>query len=331
MRLPGFTYYKPSTPAKVCSLLSKYQGEARPLAGGTALLVDLGQRLVTPKYIISLSGLRMLDYIKEDEKGWLRIGACTTIDSLCNSALVKAKYPVLVQAAGLIGVPSIRLRGTVGGNISLDTRCIYYNQSEFWWQSRIACFKRAGNICHAVKGSKRCNSVCQSDLAPVLLALDARVKLQSGRGERNISISGFFTGQGEKPNILSSEQIITEIQIPPLSKNSVGAYHKRTIRRAIDFPLASVAAVLDINRDKVCHNIKLVLGAIAPAPVEINMAETILKGKSLNDELIEEAAEAAFKAAHPVGNLSIDAGYRRKMIRIFTKRAIKQALNQGYS
>ena len=168
MRLPKFIYFKPSTVAEVCYLMSKYQDEARPLAGGTALLVDLGQRLVTPRYIIRLNGIPMLDYIKEDRSGWLRIGACTTIDSLYSSALVKAKYPFLSHAAGVIGVPAIRIKGTVGGNISLDNRCIFYNQSQFWRRSNKELESRLSSHHHKLKNgsfSERMRSIMPSNLA----------------------------------------------------------------------------------------------------------------------------------------------------------------------
>lgn len=326
MRLPKFTYFRPTTVAEVCSLLSEYRGEARVLAGGTALMVDLGQRLVTPKYIISLNSIPRLSYIEDDRQRGLRIGACTTIDHLNTSAVIKERYPILDLAARGIGIPAVRYTGTVGGNLSLDTRCIYYNQSDFWRQVRPPCFKRNGNICYAVKGSQRCYAVCQADLAPVLLALEAKVKLVQSTGERIVSLSEFFTGKGERPNVVRPEEIITEIQLPPPSENTIGSYQKLRIREAIDFPLAAVAMVLDMDRNKVCRKAKLVLGAVASAPVEVGETENILKGKKVNDVLIDEAAEAAFKSVHPVDNLSIDASYRRKMTRVLVKRALKQTL-----
>jgi len=218
--------------------------------------------------------------------------------------------------------------GTVGGNLSLDTRCIYYNQSDFWRQVRPSCFKRGGHICHAVKGGEQCYSVCQADLAPVLLALEAKVKLLRSNGERIIPLSEFFTGKGENPNVLKPDEIVAEVQLLPPSESSVSSYQKLRIREAIDFPLAAVAAVLDMDADKVCRKAKLVLGAVAPAPGEVSEAEKVLQGRRVGNGLTEEAAEEAFKVAHPVANLSIDAGYRRKMTRVLLKRAVKQALGQ---
>jgi len=325
MRLPSFTLLRPSTIEEGSALLSAYQQEARVVAGGTALVVDLGQRLVTPKYVISLKHVSGLDYVDYNQKG-LRIGALATLDLLNTSPLIRSLYPILSQAAGEIGVPQVRNMGTIGGNFCLDTRCIYYNQSDFWRQARTPCLKRGGHICHAVKGSQECYAVCQADLASVLVALEAKVKLRRRGGERVIPVSEFFTGKGEKPLAIQPDEIVNEIQLPPPAKNSASSYQKLRVREAIDFPLAAVAAVLAMDKDKVCRKAKLVLGAVAPAPVEASQAEKLLQGKRIDDSLIEEAAEAVFKTAHPVANLSIDYGYRRKMTGVLVKRAIKQAL-----
>ncbi len=324
MRMPKFTLFRPSSVEESCTLLSEYK-EARAVAGGTALAVDMGQRLLTPEYVISLKGVSGLDYVKYDAQQGLAIGALTTVHTLKASEPVK-KYPILAQAAGEIGVPAIRHMGTVGGNLCLDTRCIYYNQSDFWRQARAACFKSGGDVCHAVKGGKQCYAVCQADLAPVLVALEAKVKLLRKGGERLIPVSEFFTGKGETPKVIKPDEIVTEIQLPPPSENGCGSYQKLRVREAIDFPLAAVAALLDMDGDKVCRKAKIVLGAVAPAPVVVSDAERILKGKQVTDDLLDEAAEEAFKKAHPVANLSIDASYRRKMIRVLLKRAVRQSL-----
>lgn len=328
MRLPKFTLFRPSSVEESLALLNQYQQEARAVAGGTALAVEVGQRLLTPKYVVSLKGVRGMDYIKYSARNGLRIGAMTSIDGLNTSPVVRERYPVLSEAAGEVGVPSIRYMGTVGGNLCLDTRCIYYNQSDFWRQVRTACFKRGGDECHAVKGGKQCYAACQSDLAPVLVALEAKVRLQRKGGERVLPVSEFFTGDGENPNVLKPDEMVTEVQIPPLSAHSRGSYQKLRIREAIDFPLASVAAVIDVDDGKVCRKVRLVIGAIAPEPIEAKDAEKVLEGKGVTDSLLEEAAEAAFKAAHPVANLSIDTTYRRKMVRVLLKRAVNQALGR---
>jgi CO/xanthine dehydrogenase FAD-binding subunit len=178
-----------------------------------------------------------------------------------------------------------------------------------------------------VKGGKRCHSVYQGDLAPALIALEAKVKINQKNGEKIIPLSEFFTNKGKKPNLLQPDEVITEIQLPSPAKNSTGAYQKLRIRQAIDFPLASVTVVLDMDKDGLCRKAKFVLGAISSAPVEVTAADEIFNGKKIDNNLIDQAAEEVFKAAHPVNNLSIDAEYRRKMVRVLTKRAIEKALS----
>jgi len=323
-----FDYFKPSTVEEAYSLLTEYGEEAKILSGGTALLVYLQQRLCTPKYVMSLKGIPGLDHISYDRQEGLRIGALATIDSLSASSIIKGKYPILCQAAEDIGVPAVRQMGTIGGNLCLDTRCIYYNQSYSWRQVRPPCFKRGGNLCYAVKGGDRCFAVYQGDLAAALIALETKVKLVKTSGEKVIPLSEFFTGRGENPNVLKPDELLTEIQLPCASESSAGAYQKLRIRGAIDFPLAGVAVVLDVDEGKVCRKARIVLSAVASAPLEVTGAEKVLKGKRVEEGLIEEAAEEALKKAHPLDNLSIDAGYRRGMVRVLLKRAVKQALGQ---
>lgn len=326
MRLPKFEYFRPRTTEEACSLLAHLRKEAKVLAGGTALVVDMRQRLVSPRYVISLKGIAGLNGIQYDDQQGLRIGALTTLHSLKNSSLIKEKYNILCQASEELGIPALHHVATNGGNLCLDTRCIYYNQSAFWRSIRLPCFKNGGQLCHAVKGSGHCFAVYQGDLAPALLALEAKVKLVHLRGERVIPLAQFFTRKGESPNCLEPNEILAEVQIPPASEHSTGAYGKLRIRGAIDFPLAGVALVLDMKEDKLCSKAKIVLGAIASAPIEATEAEKVLTGKTINEVTLEEAAQEAVKAAHPIANLSLDMAYRRTMIGVLLKRAVRRAL-----
>lgn len=177
-----------------------------------------------------------------------------------------------------------------------------------------------------VKGSDHCFAVYQGDLAPALMALEAKVKLMRAGGERIIPFREFFTNDGKSPNVLELGEILTEVRIPPLSKHVVGAYQKFRVRGAMDFPLVSVAVLLDMNGKKSCRKAKIILGAVASAPIEASEAEEILLNKRIDNGLAEEAAQEAFKRTHPVANLSLDPDYRRKMVKVMLKRAINQAL-----
>lgn len=323
-RLPGFTYSKPSTMEDAYSLLGTHTGNVKLVAGGTDLFIQMQQGLSSPQHVISLNYIPDLNYIADDQQTGLRIGALTTIYDLANSPVIKEKYNILSQAAEQISVPPLRQTGTVGGNICLDTRCIYYNQSQFWRQARGQCIKSNGTTCHAIPGATHCSAVHQGDLVPALVALEAMVKLVSNRGERVIRLIDFFTGKGERPNVLEPDELLSEIDIPPLPEKSSGAYQKLRVREAIDFPLAGVAVRLDTDDEGTCHKVKIVLGSVASAPVEATEAEEVLRGKRLEDNLIAEAEDEAFNKAHPVDNLSISSSYRRQMIKVLLKRAILQ-------
>jgi len=325
-RLPDFTYLRPQTVGEACSVLHEHKSEARLLSGGTELLVRMRQGLCAPKYVVSLNGITDLRHINYDEHAGLSIGSLTTLHTLVNYSVIRDKYPVLSQAARQISAMPLHHTSTVGGNLCIDTRCIFYNQSSDWGECRPLCFKRGGDMCHAVKGSEHCQSVYQGDLAPVLIALGAKIRINRKDGERIVPLHKFFTGSGETPNVLQPDELITEIQLPPPADYSTGSYYKLRIRQAIDFSLATVAVVLDTDEYEVCRKANLVLGAISAAPIEVEAIDKIFNGRKIDNSLIEAAAAEALEVAHPVNNLSIDAKYRRKMVRVLTRRAIEQAL-----
>lgn len=333
MRLPKFQLLQPNTMEEACSLLAEHQGECSLLAGGTALLVEMDQMLRHPRYLVSMKGIGGWDYVDEDEGGGIRIGALATVECLASSPLVVDRYPVLAQAARSIGVPPLRHMGTVGGNLSLDTRCIYYNQSELWRKARPPCLKLGGSICHVVEKGRSCLAVHQGDLAPALMALRGGVRLLRAGGERVLDLRDFFTGKGEKPNAMESDEVLAEVLIPPLSADGASAYEKLRVREAMDFPLASVAVSLGLDGQRGISRFSVVLGAMAAAPLEVCRDPGGLVGKRLRgglDALMDAITQQAFEEAHPADNLSIDASYRRKMVKVLVKRALSRSLEGAH-
>jgi 4-hydroxybenzoyl-CoA reductase beta subunit len=288
MRLPRFEHLQPESLEEALDLLSEHREEARVIAGGTDLLVSMKHSLLTPGYLLNLKRLE-LDFIEEGKEG-VRIGAL--------------------------------------GNLCLNTRCFFYNQSQFWRQARPLCFKTGGETCHVVKGGERCYSAYQGDLAPVLIALGARAKLARKGGERVIPLLDLYTGQGEEPIALEVGEILTEVEIPAPVAPWGGDYQKLRYRGAMDFPLVGVAAVLHLDGGS-CAKAKVVLTAVASAPVVVEEASKLLEGQKPDEEAIARAAEAAYEAAHPVGNVGSTPLYRRKMVRVMTQRAIAHAGGRG--
>ena len=326
MRLPKFEHLQPQSLHEALDLLSEHGEEAKVIAGGTDLLVTMKHRLLTPRYVINLKGLG-LDFIEESQEE-LRIAALTRLTTLIKSPLVRERFPVLAQAASCVAAPPLRNMATLGGNLCLNTRCFFYNQSQFWRQARPLCFKTGGEMCHVIKGGDHCHSSYQGDLASVLIALEARVKLAKKGSERVIPLLDLYTGKGEVPIALEAGEILTEVEIPTPPVSWGGDYQKLRYRGAMDFPLVGVAAILDRNGES-CARAKVVLTAVASAPVVVEEASKLLQGQKLDEEAIAEAAEAAYEVAHPVANVGSTSRYRRRMVRVMTQRAIANAWGRG--
>jgi 4-hydroxybenzoyl-CoA reductase subunit beta len=289
-------------------------------------MVALRYRLSKPAVVIDLKALTALDDVGRNGIGGLSIGSMVTLETLEQSPLVLNEYPPLAQAVRLVAIPPIRRKATVGGNLCLDTRCIYYNQSEFWRTGLKACFKRGGNICHAVEKGRHCQAVYQGDLGPVLMALGAEVKIVSAKGEKVIPLAQFFTGRGEKPNILKPDEILVEVRIPLSGHGAAGAYEKLRVREGMDFPMAGVAVMVRRNRSGAIEQARVVLGAVGSSPIEVPKAAGLLEGQKPTDDLLRSVSREAMDRAEPVGNLAMNASYRRKTVGVLAKRALRRAL-----
>ena len=326
MKLPKFEFIQPHSLQEACSILREHDRKAALLAGGTALMVGLRYRLSTPAVVIGLKGLTALDYVARNESGGLSIGSMVTLETLEKSPLVLNEFAPLAQAIQLVAIPPIRHGATIGGNLCLDTRCIYHNQSEFWRSPQRACFKRGGDICYAVEKSRRCQAVYQGDLGPVLIALGAEVKIASANGEKIIPLTEFFTGRGEKPSVLKPDEILVEVRIPPSGQGAAAAYEKLRVREGMDFPMAGVAVLVKRNRSGAIEQARLVLGAVGPSPIEVSKAVGLLEGHEPTEDLLQRVSREVVDTARPAGNLAMDASYRRKMVGVLVKRALRRAL-----
>jgi len=326
MELPEFELVQPQSLQEACSILGAHNGKAVLLAGGTALLVALRYRLRKPAVVIGLKGLTALDYISRNGSGGLIIGSMSTLQTLEKSPFVLNDYPPLAQAIQLVAIPPIRNKATIGGNLCLDNRCMYYNQSGFWRSGQKTCFRLGGTVCHAVEKGRRCQAVYQGDLAPVLIAMGAEVKIASAKGERTIPLGEFYTGKGEKSNVLKPDELLVEIRIPSLAEGTACAYEKLRVREGMEFPMAGAAVMVRRNRSGIIEKAKIVLGAVGPSPTEVPKAAGLLEGNKPTDDLLQLVSREAIDGATPVGNLAMNAGYRRKMVGVLVKRALRKAL-----
>lgn len=330
LRLPKFQYLSSSSLTEACALLKAREGHVRIVAGGTDILPSLKQRAFTTEYILDLTKVGGIDEIRSDSGKEITIGALCKLSSIAGSAVIREKIPALAEAADLVAATQIRNMGTLGGNIALDTRCWYFNRSHYGDDSLERCIKRGGDVCHAIKGGKKCYAFFAADTAPVLLALNARITIMASEGERQVPLKEIYTGNGKAPHTLKPDEIIVSVTIPLPGPNSGSSYRKLREREAIDFPLAGVAVRLDMAGD-ICRDAAVVLGAVGSGPMEVQEAAFLLRGSAVTGEVIEQVGKLAQRAAHPVANTTSTPGYRKKLAGVLTRRALREALVRAAS
>lgn len=329
MGLKDCEYFAPSNLTEALDLKARMGADAVWLAGGTDLMPRARNKLVNIKAVISLKKLvRELSGVEEDGAD-VKIGALTSLAEAGAHQAVCNSLPGLSQALQSIGAPTLQQRvGTIGGNLCADTRCLYYNQSAFWRSGVAPCFKLGGEICHPGGASAdRCRSTCQSDGAVMLAALDARVSLAAGSGERQLGLDEFYTGRGEEPLAMGPDELLIKVTVPA-PKEQGSAYCKLAARKAIDYPLISAAAAVCLDADSVVTKASLALGGVYAAPLMLKEASQSLVGQKCGPKEVEAVARKAGSHAQPffVENHSAPAAWRMEMAPVVAKRALTQAL-----
>lgn len=328
MRLPPFRYVAPSTPREAARLLAQHGPEAMPVSGGTDLYPNIKRRQFEPKVLVGLRGLSDLRSITGTPESGIDIGALVTLTEIEHSELLQNAYPALARAAGLVSSPPLRNVGTIGGNLCIDTRCNYYNQSYEWREAIHFCMKKDGDTCWVAPGSKRCWAISSSDTAPVFIAYGAEVSLTGPDGDRRLPVRELYRHDGIDFVTKRPEEILTKIHLPPL--NSVRAtYHKLRRRGSIDFPILGVAAAIKRAPDGTIEQADIVLTAVESAPVEAKEAAALIVGNRLTPELIEDVAARAYRPAKPLDNTDLTHAYRKKMARVYVSRALKELSDES--
>jgi 4-hydroxybenzoyl-CoA reductase subunit beta len=321
MRLPPFRYLAPASAREAARILADHGPDAMAVAGGTDLYPNMKRRQFTPKVLVGLRGLQ--DAARVRVNGDLTMGAMATLTDIAQHPVVSLRWPAVARAAGLVSSPPLRNAGTMGGNLCVDTRCNYYNQSEFWRASIGYCMKKDGDICLVAPGSKICWALSSSDTAPVMMTLGAEVTLVGPESERRIPVAALYGPDGIHYLAKKAEEILTEIHVPDRTGWSM-TYRKLRRRGSIDFPILGVAAAARLGRGQVVEDVRIVLGAVHTAPVPAADAEAFLRGKVLDAETIEMAAGIAYKPARPLDNADLSYAWRKKMARIEVARALRE-------
>lgn len=320
MTLPTFTLLRPGTLPEALGILEEKAREVRVLAGGTDLVPSMRQRLFAPEYVLDIRRVPGLAGIRRSERG-TEIGALTSLREIERSDYLREHYPLLVEAAETVASPVIRNMGTIAGNICLDTRCLWYNQSLAWRKSCGFCIKKDGTLCHVAPGGTKCWAVFSADTPPALLCLDAEVEIMSARRTRRIPLRDFYTGEGDLYRRLESNELITRIFLPSTSAHYRGIYRKLRIRGSIDYPLAGVALAVKKTGGQV-EDLRLALTAVNPAPTLVEGVATALQQLPTPTELAGTIGELAARAAKPLTTSALTPEYRREMIRLYARRAV---------
>ncbi len=321
LRLPPFRYLAPSTVEQAAYLLAREGEQAMLVAGGTDLYPNMKRRQFTPPVVIGLRGIAALKHISGSPELGMRMGAGVTLTTLANHPVFIEHYAALAIASGSVSTPQLRNMGTIGGNILLDTRCNYYNQTEFWRHSIDYCMKKDGEVCLVAPGSPRCWAISSADTAPVLVSLDAQVRLVSVRGERVIPVRELFRDDGMNPYTRANDEILSEIILPP-ADGWRSVYIKLRRRGSFDFPILGVAVALRFANEGTVADARLTLGAVASHPVEATDAVKLMLGQHLTPELIAEVATLASKRSKPLDNADLTINYRKQVTPVYIRRAL---------
>jgi len=321
MRLPWFRHRAPSELREALEILAAEGPAAMPIAGGTDLLPNMKRRQQTPAVLVSLRRIEALRRVSNGSS--LTLGATLTLTELVRSPFVRERYAGLWQAASLVATPHLRNMGTLGGNLCLDTRCNYYDQSLEWRKAISFCMKKDGEVCWVAPGSPRCLAVSSTDTAPALLALGARVVLRSAGGEREVELDDLYRNDGIHYLTRRPDEILTEVRVPE-RPGWRSTYWKLRRRGTFDFPVLGVAAAGRIAPDGTVEEIRLVLGAVASRPLRSEAAEAALRGRRLEDEAIAEVAELAARPAKPMDNTDFTLHWRKKVTSTFVAHALRE-------
>ncbi len=301
--------------------LGQHGSALQILAGGTDLLPSLKQRLFTPAYLMDIRGIEELNGIHERPGAGAEIGALTPLSAIEDSEYIRRNYRVLHEAARTVASPILRNMGTLGGNICLDTRCVWYNQSLQWRRSCGFCIKKDGDLCHVAPGGKKCWAAFSGDTPPALLCLGAELEIAGPTGLRRVAIKDFYTNIGDARMKLVHDEMLTRVFLPESSAGWRGSYMKLRIRGSIDYPLAGVAVAIKQDGGPI-EAARVAVTAVNPAPLLVAPAEHALVGNHIDEHVAAVVGELAAKTAKPLTTSALTPEYRREVVKVYAKRAV---------
>ncbi|HEV2341454.1 MAG TPA: FAD binding domain-containing protein [Candidatus Acidoferrales bacterium] len=329
MSLPVFRALHPRSLDEAVRMLSDNGPDAMVIAGGTDVIPNLQMGLFTPKYLVDIKPLHYLAEIQFSPNQGLRIGALANLSQVLGTPLVREQFLVVASAVATIAGPLQRNMGTIGGNLCLETRCRWYNQSHFWRHSLGGCLKKDGDVCHVAPGGKFCWAAWSGDSAPAFLTLDAEVEIAGRLGTRRLPLDAFYRNDGKNRIALGRDEILVAVHVPARMSGRRGVYKKLRVRDSIDYPLAGVAVSMEIDSGGICRDARVALTAVNPAPVLVRQSNEWIAGQKWSPELAERIAHAAIQTGKPLTTSASTPVYRREMVKVFTRRALEETWKNG--
>lgn len=321
LRLPPFEFHQPQSIDDALRLLETLKGQSvRLLAGGTDLVPNMKHEITAPAHVVSLKHVGLAGLQMKDHE--IVIGAMTSLHALANDTAVQRQLPALAAACQQIAGPQLRRMGTLGGNLCLDTRCLFINQTYFWRSALGFCLKKDGTVCHVVKGGQHCVAAASNDSALPLMLYGATVRLRSPRDERAVALVDFYVTDGIKNTIIEADEVLTHIYVPVQAPSVRVAFEKLRTRKSIDFPLLNLAALTD-HTNGALSRCELAISALGARPKIVSLTKH-LAGGTLDDATIALAGRKAHAACRPLTNIATDPEWRRAMIPVLVRRALQR-------
>jgi len=327
MKISKFEQLRPTSMEEAARLLKEHGPGARLVAGGTDLFPRMKHGLASPEVIVSLKRIPVKPPTAA-RNGDLHLDALLTLSEVARSPVVREKCPLLEEAALSVGSNQVRNMGTLGGNLCLENRCFYYNQTHRF-QFVEPCFKRNGDQCYLIPKSKKCWAVFPADTVPALISLGALLNITSPENGRQMPLERLYTGDAQRPLHISGSEIVTEVIVPERASPRGFAFLKFSMRGGMEFAAITIAVVLDVADDgTLCHEARITAGAISGGPVRMVEAEEVLRGQQLSTDLFQRSAEAGASEVSPFPHHGYSTNYLRECLKIQTLRALNLAFER---
>ena len=324
--LADFALKRPSSLAEAAALLAA-EPLARIIAGGTDLLPNVRRGLERPAVLVDLSGLEAFAAIEAAPDGSLMLGAGLTLATIATDAWIAQHIPALREAACAAAGPGHRTAATLGGNLCQDTRCIFYNQSEWWRASNNYCLKRGGDTCHVAPEGHRCHAAFSGDLAPVLLALGAEVELCSARGASWIALDAMYRDDGAAHLAIARDELLVRVRVPAPAAGAQCRYHKARVRGAMDFPLAAVAVMLALQDGRIAA-LRVGISGTNSHPLLLSGTAELVGGM-LDEALVVRVGKLVQKQVSPMRSTITPSNYRRQVAAVSTQRLLRELAGES--